>query len=306
MNYLCTIVVALSLLSCSAGDPKKLSASGTIEGTDVNIGSEVAGKIAEVRVEEGSRVKAGDTLLTIDDAEYQIQLEQAVANFESVDAAYRLAVEGSRREDIVQAEAAFSAAEADYNRMKALLASQTATQKQYDDAYSRYVAAQQTFEKLKAGSRREEIVGALHRKVSAAAQVDLLKKRIHDCRITAPSAGIITLRAAEPGELVTYGTNVLRLTYLDKVKLTIYLNEVELGNVHLGQAANVFIDSAPDKPFPGAVTYISPIAEFTPKNVQTKEDRTKLVFGVKIEIPNPDGVLKAGMPADATIPVAAP
>ena len=302
MKYTLVLCATLIMIGCSGDDGSEISASGTVEGTDVNIGTEVAGKIREVRVDEGSRAAKGDTLVIIDDSEYQIQLRQAIANEASFESAYRLAVEGSRKEDVVQAEAAFKTAEADHIRMKDLLASQTITQKQYDDAYNKYVSAQQTYEKLKSGSRQEEINGARQKRDLAAAQVDLYKKKIRDCSITAPSSGTITLRAVEPGELVTVGSNLLRLTYLEKVKLTIYVTEQQLAHVHLGQEAKVTIDALPKKPFAGTVTYISSVAEFTPKNVQTKEDRTKLVFGVKIEIPNPDQILKPGMPADASIP----
>jgi len=301
MKYLSTLVVILSLAGCSGDHAGDIAASGTIEGTDVNIGTEVAGKVREVRVDEGARVARGDTLAVIDDLEYQIQLRQSTANLQSFESAYRLAVEGSREEDIVQAETAFKTAEADYNRMKNLLASQTITQKQYDDAYTRYVSSQQTYEKLKRGLRPVEIDAARQKRDLAAAQVDLLKKKVRDCSIIAPSVGTITLRAVEPGELVTVGANLFRLTYLDKVKLTVYVNEQELGRLRLGQQAKVYIDTTPDKAFSGTITYISSVAEFTPKNVQTKEDRTKLVFGVKIEIPNTDQTLKAGMPADAYV-----
>ncbi|HTY58462.1 MAG TPA: efflux RND transporter periplasmic adaptor subunit [Bacteroidota bacterium] len=293
---------ALLLASCSGSSDGRIESSGTIEGTDVNIGVEVGGKVLAVRVDEGSRVAPGDTLVVVDDAEYQIQLRQALANLASFESAYRLAVEGSRKEDIVQAEAAFRTAETDFARMKALLAEHSVTQKSYDDAYARYVAAEQTYRKLKSGLRPEEIQGARVRRDQAAAQADLLRKRVRDCHVISPSAGVITLRGVEPGELVNPGMTVLRLTYLDRVKLMIYVNEADLGNVRLGQTAQITIDSfGKGKSVEGSVTYISPVAEFTPKNVQTKEERTKLVFGVRIEAANPDGALKPGLPADAVL-----
>lgn len=295
------ITFAAMLSGCSGDGHKSIEASGTIEGTDVNVGIEVAGKVKEVRVDEGMRVTRGDTLVVIDDTEYAIQLRQAEANLASFESAYRLAVEGSRKEDVIQAEAAFKTAETDYARMKELLASQTITQKQFDDTYSRYIAAQQTYQKLQRGMRPEEINGARVRRDQAAAQADLLRKKVRDCRVLAPSDGVVTLRGVEPGELVTIGTNVIRLTYLDKVKLTIYVGEAELGGVKLQQKATVTTDADKNKKYEGTVVYISPNAEFTPKNVQTKEERTKLVFGVKIEINNPDGALKPGLPADARI-----
>ena len=300
-RFLIGTILAISLAGCSGNSRDIIEGSGTIEGTDVDIGTEVTGKVLQVRVDEGSRVTTGDTLVLIDDAEYQIQLRQATANQRSFESSYRLAVEGSRKEDIVQAEANFRNAEADYRRMKDLLASQTITQKQYDDAYARYVTAQQTYEKLQSGSRPEEISGARERRDYAAAQVDLLKKKVHDCTIASPTNGTVTLRAVEPGELVTMGTNLLRLTDLDKVKLTIYVNEEEYGRIRLGQTADVSIDAYPGRSFTGRVVYLSPNAEFTPKNVQTKDERTKLVFAVKIEAENSDGALKPGLPADARI-----
>jgi HlyD family secretion protein len=306
---LTTLFAALAILlaGCGNGNPGVIEASGTIEGTDINVGSEVAGRVRAVPASEGARVAAGDTLVLIDDEEYRLQLLQAEANLASFEFAYRLAIEGSRREDIVQAEAAFHTAETDYKRMKELIDAQSVTQKQYDDAYARYVAAQQTYTKLKNGLRPAEINGARGRRDGADAQVALLRKRVRNCAIIAPSAGTVTLRAVEPGELVGISTNVVRLTYLEKVKLTIYVNEKELGHLALGQKADVSIDAFENgRVFPGTIVYISPVAEFTPKNVQTKEERTKLVFAVKIEVENPDGALKPGLPADARITTSTP
>ncbi len=303
MKYLSVVLLAIALTGCSGNQKGEITASGTIEGTDINLGTEVAGRVREIRAAEGSRVSKGDTLLLIDDTEYRIQLQQAVANLASFESAYRLAAKGSRKEDILQAEAAFKTAEADYLRMKDLLGSQTVTQKQYDDAYNRYVGAQQTYEKLKSGSRQEEIDAARQKRDYAAAQVELFRKKNRDCFILAPSNGTITLKAVEPGEFVGVGATVLRITYLDKVKLMIYVTEADLGKIRLGQSAKVTIDADPNKLYDGAIAYISPVAEFTPKNVQTKEERTKLVFGVKIEVHNPDGGLKPGLPADARIAI---
>src|SRR5258706_11726466 len=137
MNKSTFLLLAFSLAGCSGNGGKDISSSGTIEGTDVNIGTEVMGKVSEVRVDEGSRVAAGDTLVVLDDTEYLIQLRQAIANLASFEAAYRLAVAGSRKEDLVQSQEAFKVAEADFNRMKTLLDSQSVTRKQYDDSYAR-------------------------------------------------------------------------------------------------------------------------------------------------------------------------
>ena len=290
------------LAGCSDTSRTVIESSGTIEGTDITLAAEVAGKVREVRVSEGSRVRAGDTLVLIDDTEYRLQLLQAEANLASFESAYRLALDGSRAEDILQAEAAYQTAETDFTRMKELIATESVTQKQYDDAYARFVTAEQAYRKLKRGLRPEEINGARVRRDLAAAQRDLLRKKLRDCALTAPTVGTVTLRGVEPGEFVGVGQRVLRLTYLERVKLTIYVNEVDVGRITLGQGASVTIDAFGEgKEFAGRVTYVSPTAEFTPKNVQTREERSKLVFGVKIEVENPDGYLKPGLPADARI-----
>jgi HlyD family secretion protein len=298
------LLCALLLGACRGNREGIIEASGTIEGTSVNIGSEVAGHVAAVPVREGSRVHAGDTLVVVDDADYRIQLRQAEANLAAADAQLRLALEGSRAEDITQAKSAFDNAARDYERMNDLLASHTVTQKQFDDAEARYIAAQQTYEKLARGLRKDEVTTLRARRDQAAAQADQLRKKVRDCRVLAPGEGIITLRGVEPGEFVAPGSQLVRLTDLRLVKLTIYVNETDLAGVQVGGTASVRIDSAPDTTFAGTIVYISPEAEFTPKNVQTREERTKLVFGVRIEIPNPRAILKPGMPADATIRMA--
>ncbi|HSQ77138.1 MAG TPA: efflux RND transporter periplasmic adaptor subunit [Bacteroidota bacterium] len=302
LSLLAVAALAAAGSGCGGNADGLIEASGTIEGTEINVAAEVGGRVLRVAVTEGARVAAGDTLVVINDEEYRLQLKQAEANLASQDAAYRLAREGSRKEDLLQAEAAYTAAKADHQRMVDLLATATITQKQYDDVYARFVAAEQTYAKARTGLRPEEISGARARREGAAAQVELLQKRIRDCTVLAPAPGTVTLRAVEPGELVGMGSHVVRVTFLDKVKLTIYVNEAELGLVNLGQPAEVFIDSfGESRPFSGTVVYISPTAEFTPKNVQTKEERTKLVFAVKIEVNNPDGALKPGLPADAVL-----
>ncbi len=298
------LVLAVSFfLGCNGNSHDVIEASGTIEGTDINVSVEAAGKVLTVSVDEGSRVQEGDTLLTIDDADYQLQYRQALANLDAGEAQYRLALEGARKEDILQAEVMFKTAEADYQRMKELVASQTITQKQYDDAYARYISAQQSYEKLFRGLRKEEILAARAHRDQAAAQLDQIAKKIRDCTLRAPVAGTVTLRVVEPGEFVVSSARVFRLTSLDEVDLTIYIPETQLGFVRLGQSAKISIDTYEDKDFEGTVVHISDVAEFTPKNVQTKEERAKLVFGVKIKAKNPDGALKPGLPADARIDV---
>jgi len=318
-NTATLILIALSGLACSSKAAKGvITASGTIEAIEVDVASKVTGQILELAVDEGARVKAGDLLATVDHATADIQLRQAEAGVRLADAQLALLVKGSRIEDIRQAEAALEQAQAtlkvasdDARRMRELVLTGSVTPKQREDADARLTvaeaqqkAASETLSKVRRLARPEEIQAAEARSAQARAAADLLAKTIADCTITAPAGGIVTHKAVEAGELVTPGSTIVTLTELDSVYVMIYVTEMEMGRIRLGDGVEVRIDAFPNRVFPGKVTYISPEAEFTPKNVQTKEDRVKLVFGIKVEIENKDGFLKPGLPADALIRVA--
>ena len=308
------VLAALAGLACSSKAAKDvISASGTIEAIEVNVASKVSGQILTLAVEEGARVKPGDVLANVDHATADIQLRQADAGVDLAQAQLVLLRNGARKEDIQQAEAVLKQADAgllvasdDARRMRELVRTGSVTMKQRDDAEARLTvaeaqrsAAAEALNKVRRLARPEEIQAAEARLAQARAAADLLTKTISDCTITAPAGGIVTHKAVEAGELVTPGATVVTLTELDSVYVMIYVTETEMGRVRLGDAVEVRIDAFRDRAFAGKITYISPEAEFTPKNVQTKEDRVKLVFGVKVEIENKDGLLKPGLPADA-------
>jgi HlyD family secretion protein len=147
----------------------------------------------------------------------------------------------------------------------------------------------------------EEIAIADAQVEQAQAAVEHVQVQVDKMSLTSPRNGIITNRAVNPGELAAPGNILLEVGDLDKVKLTVYVPETQIGLVQVGQTAHVNVDAYPNETFEGCVTYISPQAEFTPKNVQTKEERVNLVFAVKISLANPNHRLKPGMPADAEI-----
>jgi HlyD family secretion protein len=312
-----SLAFALSILfwGCGSNHKGTIEASGTLEATEVKVSAKVPGDIESIRIQEGSEVRVGDTLVILSRTTPTLQWKQARAGFEVADAQYRLLLNGARSEDIrvgeeslLQAEASFKNASDDYARMKDLLATNTITKKQFDDAESRYTiaksqlgSAQQNLDKLHRFARPEDLAAAKARFNQAKATADLLAKQLSDAVIVAPVSGTVTHKPVEEGELANVGSVVATISRLEKMDLMIYVNEVELGKVKLGGAADVYIDAFPERSFPGKVIYISPIAEFTPKNVQTKEDRTKLVFGVKLEVENKDRILKSGMPADAVL-----
>lgn len=306
----------IALTGCSnSEDGKYIDGSGTIEATNIILSSKVAGTINKIFCDEGALVKKGDTILIIDHELYDIQLKQATAGKDLADAQLDLANKGARDEDISQAEEIFNQAEAGYkqaladkNRMKNLFESQSITQKQWEDIQtkfriteSQFNASKENLKKIKNITRPEDKKQARANFNKADAAVQLIKKNINDCYLTAPANGHIVKMFFEEGETVTPGASLLKLSDLSKVDLVIYVPEEKLPFIKLGQTAEVIIDAFEMKTFPGSVTYISPEAEFTPKNIQTKDERTKLVFAVKIQILNPDFELKAGLPADAKI-----
>ena len=319
MKLILKIFFAFAIIysaGCGNGNDKdKISASGNIEATNAVVSSKVTGQITAIKYDEGSRVNEGDTVMIIDHDNLEIQLQQAIAGENAADAQLKLLKEGARAEDIQQAENGLqqakinmNLAEQDFNRMKDLYSSKTVTKKQFDDAQakyeltqSQYNSAQENLRKMKNYARPEEIKQAQANLDRQKAAVDLLKKNISDSYVLSPLAGFIVQKYVEKGETVSMLSSLFKVSELRTVKLVIYVSEENLGRVKLGQKADVTSDTYPNKTYKGTVIYISPEAEFTPKNIQTKDERTKLVYAVKIEIPNQDFELKPGMPADAII-----
>lgn len=306
MKRIAFLIAVAALAGCNNARDGAITASGVIEATEVTVNAKLGGEITKLAVAEGAEVKKGDLLATIDHANLDIQLRQADANVQAASAQHRLAQRGARGEDIRLAEANFRFAETEFRRIAELFRLRGVTQRQYDDAATRLAVAKETYEKLKSGLLPEEIESAQARLALAEAQRAQVEKYIADASVTAPVDGTVTRKSVEEGDHVLPNAQLFRISRLATVNLMIYVSEVELARVKLGQRANVFIDAQPKKAIPATVVYISPVAEFTPKNVQTKDDRTKLVFGVKLEMPNPERALKPGMPADAELAAGRP
>jgi len=170
-------------------------------------------------------------------------------------------------------------------------------QAKYDMAKSDYERAISLYKSKMISSQQFDFSRANYESASAA--LDAAKISRDNTEITAPISGVIMVRAIEPGELAGIGAPIVTMADLSEVKLMVYISEKDVGKIQLGQKVSVSVDSYPDRKFIGKVIYISERAEFTPKAIQTKEERTMQVFGIKIKIPNPDQKLKPGMPADA-------
>lgn len=307
--------LTLILVNCNGNNSDRIEASGNIEATNIIVSSQVSGKVIQILKDEGDNVNKGDTVLIIDPETYQLKLDEAFAAKELAQAQFNLVKKGAREEDIKQAEenlkqtqVSFDLAEQDKQRMENLYKSKSITKKQFDDAIANYeiaqaklISAKENLQKVKNLSRPEEIKQSEANLNRVVANVNLLKRSLNDCYVTSPSSGFVTKEFIEQGETAGMMSSLFQIADLSSVELVIYVSETELGMVKLGQKANINVDTYPDKSFEGKVIYISPEAEFTPKNIQTQEERTKLVYAVKIKADNPDFELKDGMPADASI-----
>ncbi len=319
MNKRVKLFFVLGLIlffGCSeSGNKNQISESGTIEATNIFIASQSNGTVKKIFFNEGDKISKGDTLLIINHSLLDIQLKQALAAQKAVQAQYDFLKNGARAEDIflakqklTQAKAAYILAQKNLGRMKKLLFSKSITQKKYDDvkanfdiALSKYKSAQENLKKLNKFARPEELKKAKANVELSAEKVAFVKKQIDNCYVVSPINGVLVERYVELGELALPSTTLLKVADLTHVNLYVYVSETDMGKIKLGDKVTVAVDSYPDKVFTGKISFISPEAEFTPKNIQTKEERTKLVFKVKIAVPNPNYVLKSGMPADAVI-----
>ncbi|MBK7105200.1 MAG: efflux RND transporter periplasmic adaptor subunit [Ignavibacteriae bacterium] len=316
VELLIPLLFSILIISCGDNsDENLIKATGTIEATFVTLSAKVSGEILEIYFDEGTKVNIGDTILKIDNETLQLQLLQASALRQSAEAQFQLLKNGSRKEDILQAQSMFHQAEISLNqaekdkaRMQSLLESNSITKKQFEDietkfeiVKSQYSAAKENLSKIKNIARPEELKRTEASLNQAIANEKIIQKNINDCYVVSPINGFVVEQFYEKGETVAPMSSILKIADLEKVNLDIYVNELELPKVKLNQKVDVFIDAYDDKTFSGKVVYISPESEFTPKNIQTPDERTKLVFKVKVEINNPNFELKSGMPADAEI-----
>jgi len=307
-----TAPAVLFAVACGArGNGGRIVASGHVEATDVRIVTKVRGRVLERPVDEGDAVVAGQKLAVVDTVDAELALREATAQRDQADAQLRLKVAGSRKEDIAQLTAQVDAvvadlagAEKELHRQETLVAEGVTTAKTRDDALARRDAlvgqlgsAQQALARAKAGSRSQEIEAAAATRDAADARIAQLRQQIADATVVSPVAGLVTEKIAEPGELLAAGAPIVVVTDLAKPWLTVYVAEPDLGKIKLGASAEVVTDGGEKRP--GKVIFIASQAEFTPKNVQTRDERVKLVYRVKVGLDNADGLFKPGMPAEA-------
>jgi len=357
------LIAVVWALSAWISHRNRYEYSGTIETREIQIGSKVGGRVTEVAVEEGQVVEAGTVLVRFECDELKAQKAQAEAALEQAEAelnkmvsgnrpeeiaqaeatataqraAYEEARNGPRRQEIEQAQADYKAAVAEatnaqiyYGRMEKLIAADTISRQQFDDARDkrdaatqRSEAARQRLALLEAGTRPEdlnaaeakfkqalaaaqlarkgfrieEIEGARGRLAAARARVAELDARLREAELTAPANSLVEVVSVRPGDLVQSGRIVITMLETSQLWVKVYVPETDLAHIRLGQHARVRVDSFGGRDFEGNVGQIASQAEFLPRNVQTKSDREHQVFGVKVYVNDSQGVLKSGMSA---------
>ncbi|HDO35939.1 MAG TPA: HlyD family efflux transporter periplasmic adaptor subunit [Nitrospirae bacterium] len=290
-------------------------ASGNVEVTEVDMGFKHPGRVTELYTDEGRRVKKGQILAVLDKAELEsmvqerkARLNEAVVKLQELRAGSRPQQIEKARADVGYAEAVFSNAKNDYERDRFLFENgaisarqMDASEKAYQVSLSRYRHAKEALSLVQEGPRKEELKAQQMRVQQAEAALRASEERLKETMIYAPVSGVILRKYVEAGETVAGGMPVYTIGDLKNPWIKVYIKEDRLGLVKLGQKAMVTTDSYPGKIYEGAITRISSKAEFTPKNVQTEEERVKLVFGVEISVNNEKDELKPGMPADVRI-----
>jgi len=306
-------------LSKKAMPASELTLSGNIEAHESLISFKVQGRIVDLPVEEGQQVDQGTLLARLEDADFKqkVRIDEAAVAVRQSNLA--LALAGTREQEIKAAQQAMIDAQADLQQKKLdngraqmLYAKDEITAQDRDLAgtalkrtQAAFNTARERYNEAEEGSRKEDI--AIARANLAQANANLGLSRIDEGYTTlrAPASGVITVREAELGEVVSPGSPVVTLADLDHIWLRAYVAETDLGRIHWGQDATITTDTYPGKQYHGHISFISPDAEFTPKSVQTYQERVTLVYRIKIDIDNPNHELKPGMPADAHLQLAA-
>ncbi|MGH7828351.1 MAG: efflux RND transporter periplasmic adaptor subunit [Candidatus Binatia bacterium] len=295
-------------------EARQLVLHGNLDLRQVEISFNNSERIVAVLVQEGDRVRQGQLLARLDTS----RLEPQAAQAEAQTAAQRQVVErlrnGSRPEEIAQARANVESAKADavnarqqYERVRGAAESsggRAVRQQDVDNAKAalqvaeaRLVVNQRALELAVAGPRKEEVAEAEARLRANQAHFALLRQQLADTRLLSPVDGVVRTRVMEPGEMATPQKPVFSLAIIDPKWVRAYVSEPDLGRVHPGMTAAVAVDSFPNRRFDGWVGFISPVAEFTPKSVQTEELRTSLVYEIRVFVKDPADELRLGMPA---------
>ncbi|HKK08038.1 MAG TPA: HlyD family efflux transporter periplasmic adaptor subunit [Gemmatimonadota bacterium] len=276
------------LLAAACGKPAA-DAYGNFETTEVTVSSEVPGRLLRQDAREGDTLRAGQEVALVDTTSPALDLREARAHLEAARAGTRQA-----RSRAAALEARLERARREYARTRRLHADQAATVRQLDAARA---DARSLADELRAA--REGVAGSRETASALEARIASLEDRLSKSRVANPLTGTVLTRIAEPGEFVQPGQPLYRIASLDTLELRAYVGEPQLPKVRVGEAAEVRIDTdGGRRSLPGRVSWVSSQAEFTPTRIQTRDERTDLVYAVKIRVANPEGELKIGMPGE--------
>ncbi len=293
------------VVACAEKEDPSFAGSGTIEATEVTVSAQTRGELIEVNFDEGSTVEPGEVLAKVDVEDLRLQRQAAAAGIAEIEATRSVIRQeiAAAEEAVRQARIAAENARVTRNRIANLFEQGAATKDRLDRAETEAELAEsrvRSAEKQLAAARAR-LAGLQASREKIEENLKVLDHQIGNGTIESPIGGVVIEQYVEQGETVNFGTPIGAIADLSSVWLTVYLDGRDLGRVSLGETVRVTVDSFPDRSFEGKVTWISPKAEFTPKNVQTRESRADLVYAVRITLPNPESVFKIGMPAEAYI-----
>jgi HlyD family secretion protein len=289
--------------------------SGNFEVTEVQISFKIPGRVEQRPVDEGQLVQKDECVATLETTDMQAEVRMREAELLSAQSKLAELQAGSRPAEIEAAKARLSSAQADRDRLESdfrsaqlLLKTKVISDEEYvrrkglfDAAAGRWQEAAEQLKLVQEGARQEVREQARAQMEQAKAALELAQTRLSYARLTSPLTGVVLAKSIEPGEYVAPGTPIVTIGEISKPWLRAYVDERDLGRVKLGQKVRVTTDTYPGRPYEGRLSFIASQAEFTPKNVQTEKERVKLVYRVKIDVPNPKLELKPGMPDDAEI-----
>jgi HlyD family secretion protein len=300
--------------------PRELTLYGNVDLRQVDLAFNNSERIAKVLVQEGDRVHPGQLVAQLDTSRLEPIVAQAAAQVEAQRQAVARLRNGSRPEEIAQARANVESAKADAanarqhdERLKNIAGKSGGRAVSQDDldtaksaldvAEAKLIVNERALDLAVIGPRQEDILQAEAQLRGSEAQLALLKQQLADAKLFAPSEAIVRSRLLEPGDMGTPQKPVFSLAIVDPKWVRAYVDEPNLGKLRPGMTAAIAVDSFPDRRFPGWIGFISPVAEFTPKEVQTPELRTSLVYEVRAFVKDPDDNLRLGMPATVILPL---
>ncbi len=281
------IMATLFLTSCD-NDNGKADGYGNFEATEITVSAEATGKLMAFDVEEGDRLTEGQVVGYVDTVQLSLKKAQLLASRQKITASSASVLS---QIDVYREQERTLNVERD--RILRLLADSAATQKQLDDVEGRLSVLRRQI-----ASVRAQNASVLSELESLEAQLAQLDDQIRKSIIANPQTGTVLIKYAEPGEVTSFGKPLYKLGKLDDMILRVYVSEVQLPSVSIGEQVDVRIDDGEGmRTLPGTITWVSSTAEFTPKVIQTKEERVNLVYAVKVHVKN-DGALKIGMPGE--------